>query len=461
MGTGAFRKVYSVAEIAGILQSELESAFPDIWVEGEISQFKRAASGHLYITLREERATLRVVMWASQARRLAFDPETGARVQARGRLSFYPEGGDLQLYATWLEPSGIGAMMVALEQAKKRLAADGLTDPARKRPIPSFPRRVGVVTSAEGAALRDILAVLRRRKAGFDLVLAPSPVQGTGAAASLVAALQRLQRVAGVEVILISRGGGSLEDLWAFNDERLARAVAASEVPVISAVGHEVDTVLSDLTADLRAATPSVAAELLTSRRDAVANAAAQFERRLKGMVLSDLRFHEDRLRRNLAGRLGTLLERRRDLFAERVDLAERRLRVRIEDGIEERGRRLDRLQDGFSAPVLKAWFEGRKDRIQKANSSLHHAGEVRLESWKGAVAGLARLLHSLSPLAVIARGYSAAFAPSGTLVVDPSQVPAGAPFTLALRGGSVRARSEGEGSDGLPEAMRRVTSGE
>lgn len=453
MGELGGRRVYGIAELAGMLQRELETAFPDIWVEGEVSQLKRAASGHLYMTLREGKAALRVVMWASHAGRLRFAPEAGMRILARGRLSFYPEGGDLQLYATVLEPSGAGALMMALEQAKRRLIAEGLTEPSRRRPIPPFPARVGVVTSLEGAALKDILSVLRRRGAGFDLVVAPSAVQGSGAPASLADALRRLQAVPGVEVILLTRGGGSLEDLWGFNDEALAREVAASRVPVISAVGHEVDTVLTDLTADLRAATPSVAAELLTGAREAALKAAAEGERRLKGFIFSDLKFMEERLRRSSAKRLGALLARRVDLAGERADLFERRAADWARTRLETLSTRMARAGATLSPNALRGWIEARKKRLDAAGVGLDRGGRRRLASAGESAGALARLLDSLSPLAVLGRGYAAGFV-NGRLLVSPAQAPAGARVALALKEGTLRCTSEGEGSQDLPPAL-------
>ena len=455
----AGRKVYTVSQIAGILQSELEAAFPDLWVEGEISQFKKAASGHFYFTLREGKATLGAVMFLTNARRLRFEPEPGMRLLARGKLSYYPEGGSLQLYATWLEPSGAGTLMIALEQAKRRLVAEGLTDPARKRPIPPFPRRVGLVTSAEGAALRDILSVLRRRRAGFDLVLAPSPVQGFGAASSLIRALRRLQVLPGVEVILLTRGGGSMEDLWAFNDEALARAVAACRVPVISAVGHEVDTVLTDLTADLRAATPSVAAELLTARWEAALSRAQEGERRLSSRALSSLRLMEERLRRASPERLGGLLARGGDLLAQRGDRLQDRLLACLPGRIEAWSGRLERTSVTLAPEALAAWMDTRRGRLEKAGHALGPTMTRRLSVSANRSAALARVLHSLSPLAVLGRGYAAAFTPEGRLLVSPGQAPEGTPFTLALRDGSLACRSEGGGSKGLPAALVRPDS--
>jgi exodeoxyribonuclease VII large subunit len=455
----AGRRVYTVSQIAGILQSELEAAFPDLWVEGEVSQFKKAASGHLYFTLREGKATLGAVMFLTHARRLGFEPEAGMRLLARGKLSYYPEGGSLQLYATWLEPSGVGALMVALEQAKRRLVGEGLTDASRKRPVPHFPGRVGLVTSAEGAALRDILSVLRRRRAGFDLVLAPSPVQGSGAASSLIRALRRLQSVPGVEVILLARGGGSLEDLWAFNDEALARAVAACRVPVISAVGHEVDTVLTDLTADLRAATPSVAAELLTARWEAALRAAQESERRLSSRALSSLRLMEERLRRASPGRLGGLLARGGDLLAQRGDRLQDRLLACLPGRIEAWSGRLVRTSEILAPEALAAWMGARRTRLEKAGGAMEPAMRRRLSVSADRSAAMARVLHSLSPLAVLGRGYAAAFTLDGKLLVSPGQAPEGTPLTLALREGALACRSEGAGSNGLPAALARPDS--
>ncbi len=432
------KPVYQVNEIVRLLASELEQAFGDIWVEGEVSGFKRAASGHCYFSLKDDSAALKSVMFRTYAARLPFEPENGMTVLARGKLSLYEASGDLQLYVTIMEPSGVGAMQMAFEQAKRRLMEEGLTDPARKRPIPPFPRRVGVVTSVTGAALRDVLSVLRRRNAGFDVVISPALVQGASAPASLKAALAKLARVSGIEVILMTRGGGSMEDLWAFNDEGLARLVAASPVPVISAVGHEVDTVLTDFTCDLRAPTPSVAAELLTARVDAAlesgqrrrapdravddraARASGREARRVPSGAARPLRAEEIR------ARTGSL----RPLFGDRGQSPGR---------ADYRGRAPGSpLPEGALARGAPALDVGAGQASGSARQGLEGAMRSGLDRSRSSFEGLVRLLHSLSPLAVIGRGYAAAFDQRGRLVQNARDLGVGDEFSLALKEGGV-----------------------
>src|SRR5271166_2224254 len=246
------RKVYTVRELVAALRTQVERAFTDIYVEGEISNYRPAESGHLYFTLKDGTAQLRVVMWRTQARLLRFRPENGLAVIASGRVTIYDERGDLQLQAEHLEPKGAGALQVAFEQLKTKLAAEGLFDPARKKPVPVLPRRIGVVTSPRGAAIQDMLNILRRRHESVNVLLYPAQVQGDAAASEVSAGVRYFNRHGKMDVIVIARGGGSFEDLFAFNDEGLARIVAASQVPVVSAVGHETDFTICDFVADLR-----------------------------------------------------------------------------------------------------------------------------------------------------------------------------------------------------------------
>src|SRR5438034_3287228 len=263
------RKIYSVCERSQEIRNRLEQQFPDVWVTGEVSNFHGATSGHLYFSLKDADAQIRAVCFRSQARYLKFKPADGVSVIARGRLSVYEPRGEYQLVVEFLEPAGLGALQLAFEQLKTRLAAEGLFDPARKRPLPVLPRAIGVVTSPAGAVIRDILLVLRRRFRNMNVLVYPVRVQGEGAAREIAQGIERFNRrplAAGlrpVDVIILARGGGSLEDLWPFNEERVARAIAASKIPVISAVGHETDFTIADFVADLRAPTPSAAAELV------------------------------------------------------------------------------------------------------------------------------------------------------------------------------------------------------
>ena len=275
---------YSVGELTRALRNTLEPRFRDVWVAGEVANLRRQASGHVYFSLKDDEAVLSAVMWASQARRLKFELAEGQEVLARGFVEIYPPHGKYQLVVQEVEPRGAGALAVLLQQVKERLAADGLLDPARKRPLPFLPRRVGVATSPTGAALRDFLRVLHGRFPSMPVLVAPCRVQGEGAAATVCSAVKALCR-SGVDVVVVTRGGGSQEELCAFNDERLARVIAACPVPVVSAVGHEVDVTVADLVADVRAATPTHAAQLVVPVRDELRAALAGHRAHLERAV--------------------------------------------------------------------------------------------------------------------------------------------------------------------------------
>src|SRR5215472_6811377 len=257
------RKIYPVRELVSAVRTQVERTFTDVFVEGEISNYRPAGSGHLYFTLKDGSSQLRVVMWRTQARLLKFRPENGLQVIARGRVTVYDERGDLQFQAEHLEPKGAGALQIAFEQLKAKLAAEGLFDQARKKPIPALPRRIGLVTSPRGAAVQDILNILRRRHESVGVLIYPAQVQGDLAGSDVSRGVRYFNRSGQVDVIIVARGGGSFEDLFAFNDQGLARTIAASDIPVISAIGHETDFTICDFVSDLRAPTPSAAAELV------------------------------------------------------------------------------------------------------------------------------------------------------------------------------------------------------
>lgn len=431
------RRIFTVGELMGLLASELEAAFPDVWVEGEVSGFRKAASGHGYFSLKDDRAVLKVVLFRTHFQRLAFLPENGAVILARGKLSVFEGSGDLQLYATFLEPFGLGALQMALEQAKKRLMEEGLTDPARKRPIPPFPRRVGVVTSLEGAALRDVLSILKQRGALFDVVVSPALVQGASCAQSLRLALARLRGVPGVDVVLLTRGGGSLEDLWGFNDEALAREVAAFPVPVVSAVGHEVDTVLTDLTADLRAPTPSAAAERLTARIEEARLRVADARRRIPLLVRARLRALAGRLETCRPERLGGLLASRLARAEQRRDFCEDRLRRAALERLRGAELRLALALKAIAPDAVRRWLDGLAGRLQAVRHRLREALPRRLEREGERMAAALRLLDALSPLKVLGRGYAAALDVRGRPVSDAKVLSPGDRLEVLLARGA------------------------
>src|SRR3954451_4576686 len=281
----AQRRVWPVRELMSAVRTSLEREYTDVWVEGEISNFRPAESGHLYFTLKDGDAQLRLVMFRTQARLLRFKPENGMQIVARGRVTVYEARGEMQLAAEYLEPKGAGALQVAFEQLKAKLAAEGLFDAARKKPLPALPRRIGVITSPRGAAIQDILNILKRRHENVGVLIYPAQVQGDAAASEVASGIRFFNRTrnkeAAVDVIIVARGGGSLEDLASFNDERLARVIAASEIPVISAVGHETDFTIADFVADLRAPTPSAAAEIVIQSKQSLDEQIGNLRQRL------------------------------------------------------------------------------------------------------------------------------------------------------------------------------------
>src|SRR5947209_2416447 len=275
------RRIWHVADLVGAVRTTVERSYTDVWVEGEISNFRSSESGHLYFALKDGDALLRVVMFRMQARLLRFKPDNGMQIIARGRITIYDQRGELQLSAEFLEPLGAGALQLAFEQLKAKLAQEGLFDKERKKPIPGLPRRIGIVTSPRGAALHDMLNVLARRHENVGILIYPAQVQGEAAASEVAAGVKYFNRAKNVDVIIVARGGGSIEDLAAFNDEALARMIAASALPVISAVGHETDFTITDFVADLRAPTPSAAAELVIESKHRLAEHLAHLHQRL------------------------------------------------------------------------------------------------------------------------------------------------------------------------------------
>ncbi len=291
------RRVYSVSEITREIKLHLENQFPGLWIEGEMSNLKRHASGHLYFSLKDQDAQLACVMWRGRNASLPFQPQDGMKVLAFGDVTLYERQGKYQLDVAILRPSGVGDLQMAFEALKKRLADEGLFDADRKRPIPAFPEWIGIVTSPTGAALRDIVSVASRRFPPAQLILRPVKVQGPGAAEDIVEAIREFNTYGRADVLIVGRGGGSMEDLWAFNEESVARAVFSSDIPVISAVGHEIDFSICDFVADLRAPTPSAAAELAVPDRNELAQSIAAWKNGMARSVLDRIRKHADRIR--------------------------------------------------------------------------------------------------------------------------------------------------------------------
>jgi exodeoxyribonuclease VII large subunit len=409
--------VMTVSEAVRAANRVLEHRFSRIWVEGEVSNLKVAASGHAFFTLKDDEAALPAAMWRSSMQRLRFQLEEGQRLRVFGRLGIYDRQGRFQLYVERAEPAGLGELMAQLEQLKAKLSAEGLFDADRKRPLPPWPRVIGVVTSPAGAAIHDVIKVARRR-CPSRIVLSPAVVQGDEAPASLVDALDRIQRTPDLDVVIIGRGGGSVEDLWAFNDEALARAVAAARVPVVSAVGHEIDVTLCDLVADLRAATPSHGAELVVpdraQRADALTDLRHRLERALRKRVL-DERGRLERLAHGL-GIVGRLLT------------------------APARARLLD-LHGRLRQQHPRARLARDRRRLDVLRTRLVSEGQRMTRSQRLRLARAAGKLEALSPLAVMGRGYAVVTDAARRVLTDAGQTKANEELEVRLYRGRLRTK--------------------
>ncbi len=434
------RKIYSVSEISQELKGLLELKFPDVWVAGEVSNFRGAASGHLYFTLKDASAQLRAVCFRNQARYLKFKPQDGISVIARGHLSVYEGRGEYQLYVDFLEPAGLGALQLAFEQLKAKLAAEGLFDAARKKPLPVLPRAIGVVTSPSGAAVRDILRVLRRRFRNMNVLLYPAKVQGEGAAAEIAEGIGYFNRHHVVDVMIVGRGGGSLEDLWAFNEETVARAIAASKIPVISAVGHETDFTIADFVADLRAPTPSAAAEIVVHRKQDFVADLRERTRRMTQIVRLQLseargRFTELRMH-HVFQTLSTRLSER----AQRVDDGA----ADLQRWIREKLTASRQAWLASSAGIVRYDFRrllglkraGLDERATKVET---HFREFLTER-RNRLIQVEALLRERSPLTILDRGYSITRDAAGRIVRDAGQITIGDDISIRLARGELGA---------------------
>jgi exodeoxyribonuclease VII large subunit len=433
------REVVTVTELTNRIRGVLESTQGAVLVEGEIANSRRWKTGHLYFTLRDKHAQLKAVMFRSAVRYLRFAPEDGLRVVARGRVTVYEPKGEYQIVCEHLQPQGVGALQVAFDQLKRTLEADGLFETTRKRPLPLLPRQIGVVTSQNGAALQDILKVLVRRHPTVHIVIRPVRVQGDGAAEQIARGVDQLSRQEGVDVIIVGRGGGSLEDLWAFNEEPVARAIATATVPVISAVGHEIDMTISDLVADVRAATPSAAAEIVVAGRDELVGRVDQLRDRLCVTL-------RDTIRRRLTRVLE--LDRRPGLAGWPVRLAIRgrhaaelthALTQATRSTLVTRERRLRRSQLRLEAHEPGHRLETSRTRLGVAGERLGAALIHRRQQLEGRLGDLTGRLEALSPLGVLARGYALCWNANRTEIIrDTSAVAVGDDVAITLRQGQL-----------------------
>jgi len=435
------RRIFTVRDLVSTVRTALEREYTDVWIGGEISNYRPADSGHLYFTLKDGDAQLRVVMFRLQARLLRFRPENGMEIVARGRVTVYESRGELQLIAEYLEPRGAGSLQIAFEQLKAKLAAEGLFEQARKKPIPILPRSIGVVTSPRGAAIHDMLNVLQRRHASAGLLIYPAQVQGEAAASEIASGIRYFNKSRKVDVIVIARGGGSLEDLAAFNNEGLARIIAASELPVISAVGHETDFTIADFVADLRAPTPSAAAEMVISARRELEDQIGTLTRRLEHGIRYRLMLGRQRFRdlgeHRAVMRITDAIRRRQ----QRVDDLSGRLFASQKDLLQSCRRRLELAAAGVRHHDLRRRFQGMQKDLLAISAQLPRSIRALLFSRRARWEQLSARLDGLSPLKILDRGYSVVFDPSGKPLIDASQVSSGDELKVRLAKGGLDAR--------------------
>jgi exodeoxyribonuclease VII large subunit len=435
------RRVWAVRDLVAAVRTHLEREYSDAWVEGEISNFRAPDSGHLYFTLKDGSAQIRVVMFRSSAKLLRFRPADGMQVVVRGRVTVYEDRGELQISAEYIEPKGAGSLQIAFEQLKAKLEAEGLFAAERKKAVPALPARVGIVTSPQAAALRDILNILQRRHHTVNVVIYPAQVQGDAAAAEVAAGVRHFNRERSVEVIIVARGGGSAEDLAAFNDEALARTVAGSEIPVISAVGHETDFTIVDFVADLRAPTPSAAAELVIRSRQGVEDQATALHERLERAVRYRLLMGRQALTElaqhgAFGGIMGAIRQRQQKLddLTYRLERGERRL-------LEQMRRRWEIVAGAVRHYDLAAILASMRVGLGAGVAALAGAMRNALLLQRTRVERLTTGLESLSPLAVLERGYALVFDASGKLLKDASGTEVGQEISARLARGEVSAR--------------------
>lgn len=448
------RHIWSVAALVTDVRQHLELGYHDVLVTGEISNCRPASSGHIYFTLRDGDAQLTAVLFRRQAQFLRFPLRDGLEVLARGRISMFEQRGQLQLIAETLEPRGTGSLQLAFEQLKARLLAEGLFDSARKRPLPAFPQRVGVVTSTGGAVIHDIIKVIRRRHACLDLLIFPAAVQGPECAATVAAGVRWFNRAAGsnpaggagpnpfgVDLIVIARGGGSLEDLAGFNDEALARTLAASKLPVVSAVGHETDFTIADFVADLRAPTPSAAAEIITAAQHRIEERVSSLDGRLHRAIRYQTIMARQRLTAlsadQILSRVHDSLARR----AQRVDHLERRLDSAIHRRLQAPAVRLTSLSHGLERLHPGETLRSYRERLELANNELAQLFRSRIAPAATRLERAEARLHALSPLSVLSRGYALVYNEDGTLLRDSTETRPGAAISARLAQGSISAQ--------------------
>jgi exodeoxyribonuclease VII large subunit len=441
----AERRIWSVRALVINVRQQIETTYTDLWVEGEISNCRLAPSGHIYFTLKDGEAQLPVVLFRRQAVLLRFRPADGLAVLLRGRISVYESRGQLQLIAETMEPRGAGALQVAFEQLKARLLAEGLFDAARKRQLPSFPKCIGIVTSPSGAVIRDIVNVVRRRHARLNLLVYPATMQGVSSPGSVAAGVRWFNANPSLaDVIVIARGGGSMEDLAGFNDEALARTIADSAIPVVSAIGHETDFTIADFVADLRAPTPSAAAELVTAAQHRIEERVSA----LSARVQRGGRFHLMHARQRYA-RLSAeaVLNRLRDAVNrrdQRLDELRLRLDAAVQRSVRMPGQRLNLVRERLRRQDTTVRIAATHHRLQASTQRLERAVEETVASRRSRLEKTSARLNALSPLAVLSRGYALVYlqggATDGTLLRSSADAVAGQTILARLAQGTIEA---------------------
>ena len=434
------RRVWKVRDLVAAVRTHIEREYSDAWVEGEISNFRAPESGHLYFTLKDGNAQIRVVMFRSSARLLRFRPADGLQVVVRGRVTIYEDRGELQISAEYIEPKGPGSLQLAFEQLKAKLEAEGLFAAERKKPIPSLPSRIGIVTSPQAAALRDILNILHRRHHSVNVLIYPAQVQGDAASFEVAAGMRHFNQHDNVDVIIVARGGGSAEDLAPFNNEGLARTIAASEIPVISAVGHETDFTIADFVSDLRAPTPSAAAELVIRSRQEIEDQAAALHDRLSRAMRYRLLMGRQALtelaQHGAFGRMIELIRQRQqklDDLTHRMELAQRSL-------LEKSRRRWETISAAVRHYDLRLVLSGMRKELESRTTTLVAVTRNVLLQHRVRAERLDTALQSLSPLAILERGYALVFDANGKLVKDPATVHVGDEISARLAHGEIQA---------------------
>ena len=434
------RRIWTVRELVTAVRTHIEREYSDAWVEGEISNFRAHDSGHLYFTLKDQNSQIRIVMFRSSARLLRFRPEDGMQVVVRGRVTIYEDRGELQISAEYLEPKGAGALQIAFEQLKAKLEAEGLFDTARKKPIPTLPRRIGIVTSPQAAALRDILNILHRRHHTANILIFPAQVQGEAAPLEVSAGVRYFNKARTVDVIIVARGGGSAEDLAAFNHEALARAIAESHIPIISAVGHETDFTILDFVADLRAPTPSAAAELVIRSREEIEEQAEGLHQRLARAMRYRLLMGRQALtelaQHGTFARMMEAIHQRQQKLDDLLYRLERAERQKLE----QHRRRWEMAAAAVRHYDVRRRLAGIRQELAARVAALAAAMKTRLLERKSRLDQLAGQIEALSPVAILERGYALVFDSSGKLLKDAVRVKAGDEISARLAHGGLTA---------------------